>query len=727
MKLNSSINQIMESDDRARASYEKFSQASESKNAVIVIAKIPDLFSDKGVQTLYDISESLESLPHLQDIKSLTHSGRPIRKGFSLDFKKMIQIVPFLDTKSKTSEEWQKLKIFLTEYPMTKNILVSDDGKHAIIMAILSESLDSLSDKKKTMSLTRENLKKFEAVEFNFLSEPFVTSEFYDLITTFLLRYTALSLLFSCLIILIIFRSPTILLFMICNQICGLLTFPLIFYWNYSDIGIYTFIIIPLISAIQLTFLTHFYSVFKLHMNSEKSISCLLKKCLEVTFFPSCIAMVSTAIGLTALCFSNITAIKTVGIIGLQSLIAIFILTFLPPFILSRKKESIKEVHTPVESTNSDLTFKWAKTAKAVSLLLITLALTSLPFLKDLEIDIRTKEFLHQDSETRRAIELIDSEIGGVNVFALKVKTDEPGKAQDYDTLKFCHELRQEILKFPEINNAYSYSQMYTVIHQLFLGDNFSIGEVFPPPLQVSLYSQIINSQKIPFQNILQNEDLSETTLFIRTKDIPSQKFLTIVEKVLQKAEEMTLEGVSVEVEGGLQSILSSDRKIVNSQLYSLGISLSFIFIMFLAIWQSVKLALSAILVNIIPLLILFGIMSLTGIPLNSINIMVAPLILGISVDDTIHFIHYLKNLMNKNNDFLNSLRITLKHKFKPILCTSFILTSCMSLFYMAPFPPVQTFGIMAGAILTISLICTLLLLPVLLSMHKKSLFNRQD
>lgn len=715
----------MQSDDRARASYEKFNQAFDSKNAVVVIAKIPDLFSNSGVHTLYEISDSLESLPHLQDIKSLTHSGRPVRKGFSLDFRKMIQIEPFLNTKNKTSEEWQKLKTFLTNYPMTKNILVSDDGIYALIMAILSESLESLSEKKQTMNLTREILNKYKDVEFHFLSEPFVSSEFYDLITDFLIKYTAFSLIFSCLIILIIFRSPTILLFIICNQVCGLLIFPLIFYLNYADINVYTFIVIPLISAIQLTFLTHFYSVFKLHMNTEKTISSLLKKCIEVTLFPSFVAMISTAIGLVALYFSSIPAISSVGIIGIQSLLAIFTLTFLPPFIVSRKKGLKNERKIDDDRFNTDFTDKWAVTAKAVSFLLITLAVAGLPLLKNIEIDIRTKEFLHQDSETRRSIELIDSKIGGVNVFALKVKTTGPGKAQSYDTLKFCHELRQEILTFPEINNAYSYSQMYTVIHQLFLGDNYSIGDVFPPPIQVSLYSQIINSQKIPFQNILQNEDLSETTLFIRTKDIPSKRFLGVVQRVLIKAEKLAPDGVSVQVDGGLQSILSSDQKIVNSQLYSLGISLGCIFFMFLVIWQSFKLAITAILVNTTPLLILFGAMSLAQIPLNSINIMVAPLILGISVDDSIHFIHYLKNLMIKN-DFKKSLQLTLKHKFKPIICTSFILTSCMSLFYMAPFPPVQTFGVMAGIILLFALICTLILLPVLLNMHKSSLFKRE-
>ena len=51
MKLNSSIQQVMESDQRAKDSYQKFNKAFESKNAVVLIAKIPDLFSNEGRQT----------------------------------------------------------------------------------------------------------------------------------------------------------------------------------------------------------------------------------------------------------------------------------------------------------------------------------------------------------------------------------------------------------------------------------------------------------------------------------------------------------------------------------------------------------------------------------------------------------------------------------------------------------------------------------------------------
>lgn len=728
MKLNSSIQQVMESDQRAKASYQKFNEAFDSKNAVVLIAKIPNLFSDKGAQTLFSISESMAKLPHLKDVKSLTHSGRPVRYGFNLDIQKMIKIEPFMPPLPKSTEEWQKLKTFTTSYPMTKNILVSADGQYAIIMAILNESLNTLAEKRKTQELTINGLKSFfeSGVEFNFLSEPFVTTEFYDMTIEFLIKYSVFSLLLSSIIILIVFKSLSILLLMTCNQICGLLIFPLIFYFNYADINVYTFIVIPLISAIQLTFLTHFYSVFRRHMSTEKSLSSIFYKSLETTLFPSTLAMISTGIGLLTLHFCEIEIIQTVGTIGIQALLAVFVLTFLPPYLISMKSPKNSKEET-AHSSSSTLTPRFLKTAKVISYSLLTLSFLSLLVIKDIKTDIRTKEFLHPESTTRKSIELIDSQIGGVNVFELNVKTPGPGQAQSYEALKFCHDFRQAILDFPEINSAYSYSQLYTVIHQLFLGDNYSIGDVFPPSLQVGLYSTIINSQKFPFQNILQNADLSETTLFIRTKDLPSKEFLGIIQKVLNKANTMAPEGIQVVVKDGLHSILDSDRKIVKSQIYSLFGSLTAIFILFLIIWKSLKLALTATIVNVVPLALLFGVMALFKVSLNSINVMVAPIILGISVDDSIHFICYLKNLISKKKGFFEALSITLKQKFQPIICTSLILSSSLGLLYLAPFPPVQTFGILGTTSLIFALLCTLILLPILLNMHKNTLFKRED
>ncbi|MCH2205374.1 MAG: MMPL family transporter [Lentisphaerales bacterium] len=728
MKLNSSIQQVMENDQRAKASYQKFNEAFDSKNAVVLIAKIPNLFSNKGSQTLYDISESLASLPHLKDIKSLTHSGRPVRHGFSLDIRKMIKIEPFIDTLPKTTEEWQKLAAFATSYPMTKNILVSADAKYAMIMAVLSESLNTLKEKQQTKQLTIQGLQRFsdQGIEFNFLSEPFVTTEFYQMTTDFLIRYTILSIVISSLIIFLVFKSLSILLLMTCNQICGLLIFPLIFYFNYADINVYTFIVIPLISAIQLTFLTHFYSVFKRHISTDQSLSASFHKSLSTTLFPSTLAMLSTGIGLATLHFSEIAVIKTVGTIGIQALLAVFALTFLPPYLISRTCSN-KSVHEPTDQLNSSSNPRFLKIAQLVSYFLLALSAISIALIKDIEIDVRTKEFLHPKSTTRQSIELIDNEIGGVNVFELVVKTPAPGQVQSYKALKFCHDFRQKILTFPAINSAYSYSQLYTVIHQLFLADNYSIGDVFPPPLQASFYSKIINSQKFPFQNILQNEDLSETTLFIRTKDLPSADFLAIINKVLETANSMAPDGVQVIVKNGLHSLLASDRKIVKSQIYSLAGSLISIFVLFIIIWRSLKLAFIATLVNTVPLALLFGVMAMCKVSLNSINVMVAPIILGICVDDSIHFICYFKKQLDTKKNFYESLSITLKQKSKPIICTSLILSASLSLLYLAPFPPVQTFGILGTTSLTFALLCTLILLPVLLRMHKNALFKRED
>ncbi|MCM8535799.1 MAG: MMPL family transporter [Lentisphaeraceae bacterium] len=719
MTLDTSIQQILGTDKRSQDTYQKFNQAFESNTAVIAIAKIPDLFSDEGVKSLYNISQAMATIPNLSDIKSLTHSARPVKNKFSFDITKMVKLEPFVDLQSRTEQDWQKVKTFLTHYPMTQNILVAEDGSYAVIMGILNKELITLKEKKEVRAAARKALSVYqeEGIEIHFLSEPFITAEFHELLLNSITYYVALSLLLASIIILTIFRSLRILILMFCYILCGLLCFPIIFSLNKADINVYTFVIIPLISAIQLTFLTHFYSVFQRYAQTNTCLTSTLKLTLQEVTKPSFLALITTGIGLASLWATDLTIISTVGKIGLQSLVIIFIITFAPPYIFSLRKAKEEGMSHKGSVTKKSFKLLSPKLSLALSILIF---LISFVFMNKIEVDIRTKEFLQENSETRQTIEIIDQNIGGVNVFQLSVITNKAKHIQTYEVLKYMHDLRLKVLKNEAINSVYSYSQLYTTIHQLFVGGKFSIGNILPNKNEAMLYSQIINNQSMPFSNILHNEDLSEASFFIRTKDVPSKVFLNIVKDVIEQSKENCPPNVQVSVKDGLNSLLESDQNIVNTQIKSLGWSLTGVLLILLIIWGSLKLSLITVLVNCLPISIGVIYLQFSQTPLNSINVMIASIVLGVAVDDAIHFISYF-NKCRKEEDTHSALLTTLSTKAKPIICTSLILASCLILFLLAPFPPIVSFGRLGFISIIGALLSTLFILPSLLWMQKNT------
>ena len=302
----------------------------------------------------------------------------------------------------------------------------------------------------------------------------------------------------------------------------------------------------------------------------------------------------------------------------------------------------------------------------------------------------------------------------------LEVITEKPGDIQKFEFIKYMHDVREQALQLDGVLNAYTYSQFYTTIHQLFLGDNLSNGNVLPNQAQCNIYSMLINSRSFPFQSSLQNDDRSQTVFFLRTKDLPSEDFLNIVKEFQDIANKHKPPGVQIVVKKGIHSILESDQKIVSSQIHSLGLSLISIFLCLLLMWRSPRLAFIAIACNLIPLICIAIFMIVFDIALNSITVMIGTIILGIAVDDSIHFLSYYRRINLIEQDSLKVLYCVLRHKIKPMVCTSIILIICLGLFYMAPFPPLQDFGILGSASLLAALLSSCFFLPILLMVRKK-------
>ena len=569
------------------------------------------------------------------------------------------------------------------------------------------------------MAQARTQVQPFidQGIEVHFLSEPFVTAEFHDLVLVFIKRFVIISLLLICLVIFISFRSLKILSLMLLYQAGGLLVCPIVFYFNLTNINVYTIVVLPLVSAVQLTFLTHFYAVFQDERSNGGGQACVLRRTLKIVFRPSLLALITSMVGMGSLYFSEMEILRSVGQVGALCLLAVFTLSFGPAIMMSWSARKIKLKEVDEDPGNSCLMSFLNKHRKSILLGGVVLAISAIFLSSKIGTDLRAKEFLDEKSETRQSLELLDAHFGGINIFQIDVITDEANGIQQYEVVKYLHELRQRALKIEGVRNAYTYSQFYTTIHQLFLGDNLSKGDVLPDEAGCFTYNMIINSGKFPFQSSLQNEDKSQTIFLLRTDDLPSAEFLRIVQDFKALLDEGRPEGVRVEAQAGIHTLLESDRGVLRSQLNSLGSSLGAILLVLLLLWRSIRLSFIALVSNLLPLMCLIILMYVLKIQLNSVTVMVSSIILGIAVDDSIHFLSYYRREKAKGHP---ALELTLKHKLRPMICTSTILVICFSLFLLAPFPPMRDFGVLGAGGLLVGLLSSCFFLPVLLRVTEK-------
>lgn len=160
------------------------------------------------------------------------------------------------------------------------------------------------------------------------------------------------------------------------------------------------------------------------------------------------------------------------------------------------------------------------------------------------------------------------------------------------------------------------------------------------------------------------------------------------------------------------QDILS---RLFDSQVTTLGLVYLALGLMLLVIFRSVKIAVIALIPNVLTTLGILGLIGWLNIPLDLMTITIAAIAMGIAVDDTIHFVH---NYLQQSAD--NALSATFGHTGMAIVFTSVIIAAGFAVFGFSDFLPSVYFGILTAAAMLMALLTDLTILPALLSRFVK-------
>ena len=119
------------------------------------------------------------------------------------------------------------------------------------------------------------------------------------------------------------------------------------------------------------------------------------------------------------------------------------------------------------------------------------------------------------------------------------------------------------------------------------------------------------------------------------------------------------------------------------------------------------KLILPSMFVNVLPVMAMLGIMGWLGIRLDMVTIPVGCLLLSIVVDDTIHFMHWYKNVRDGDK--------ALEKAGPGMVLTSAVITAGFAILLLSGAPPVRYFGLLSITAVLFALVSDLFVLPWLL------------
>nr|MCR4579481.1 efflux RND transporter permease subunit [Treponema sp.] len=172
-------------------------------------------------------------------------------------------------------------------------------------------------------------------------------------------------------------------------------------------------------------------------------------------------------------------------------------------------------------------------------------------------------------------------------------------------------------------------------------------------------------------------------------------------------------------VVGEVVQYAQMNGKLVRGSIRSIGVSLLIILILLILAFTSFRTGLIAMIPNVVPIILIGGVMGYLGWNLDMITAMIMPMVLGIAVDDTIHFTNHIKYHWELTGDYKSAVLASYREIGKTMIMTTVILCAMFFIFLSSSMTCLVRLGWLSIIGLGSALIADYTITPVLLYIAK--------
>lgn len=167
---------------------------------------------------------------------------------------------------------------------------------------------------------------------------------------------------------------------------------------------------------------------------------------------------------------------------------------------------------------------------------------------------------------------------------------------------------------------------------------------------------------------------------------------------------------------GVVPIVYKAQRMLLDSLIQSTFWSIITITPLLMWIARSVTAGAVSMIPNVLPIVMVFGGMGWLGIDVDVGAMMTASIALGVAVDDTIHFLNWFREALDRLGDRKQAILAAYGHCATPTVQAAVISGMGLSIFALSTFTPTQRFGVLMLTILWAGAVAELIYFPALLA-----------
>lgn len=334
------------------------------------------------------------------------------------------------------------------------------------------------------------------------------------------------------------------------------------------------------------------------------------------------------------------------------------------------------------------------------------------------------------DAEVRRQHEEVTRRLVGPNPVNIVISGPEPGYFKGIAKLRQVREFQEFLEESEDVDTTVSLVDYLTELDLglqasgggLTVNEKGEVVEVEPPPSfwkapreQLPQVFELVSINRETFSPLV-DADFSILNVTARTSLTGSMDTARLLDEIDGYARVMFPRGVEVRATGNLVVMSETADRVISGQVESVALAFAVILAALALLFLSLRVGFAAMIPNVVPLVVFFGVMGWFDIELNLATSIIAAVALGISVDDTIHYMARLNRAVKSAPGQRDALLETLRTVGPAVVATSLTLTAGFIVMVLSGFSVIANFGALSAITMMVALVTNVVLLPAILA-----------
>ncbi len=735
IKMSYEMARMLPESDPISIEYDNFKKQFGLDGSVIFVAiQDPELFTVDHFNSWYELSNKVLDIHGVQEVVSVARLYNLLRN----DSLKKFEFLPIISEKVTSQHQVDSIKKIIYSLPLYNGRLFNKETDVSLMMITLDKEVLNSKARIGLVKEIKETVDKFGekyTIDVKYSGLPYIRTVTSKKIQDELLLFVLLSLIITSILLFILFRSGRAVLFamsVVVIAVIWVLGTTVLFGYK---ITILTGILPPLLIVIgvenSIFLLNKYLNEYRLHGNKILALSRMISRIGNANLLTNA----TTAAGFAAFIITSNELLVEFGIVASVNILITYLLSlFILPILFSYfpvptakhlqhlDKGFINVIVTKV--TNIILTKRTIiYIITSVVFVAAIYGLTRLKTTGNIVDDISKKEKLYKD------MIFLEQNFKGVMPLEITVNTHKRNGILRLSTLKKIDQLQDTLALYSEFSKPLSVVEVVKSAKQAFYRGKekmYSLPNNQEKNFILSYVPEMGSGDK-GILNAFVDSNFQTTRISVQMANIGTNDINRILNDIQPKIDSIfPPDKYDISLTGTSVVFLKGTNYLVKNLFMSLMLAVLIITILMALIFSSARMILISLIPNLIPQILTAGMMGYFDIPIKPSTILIFSIALGISVDNTIHFLsRYRLQLRHNNWKIRPAVLGALIETGYSMVYSAIVLFCGFYIFTLSSFGGTEALGYLVSFTLVVALLSNLFVLPSLLLTLDKRIITK--